>query len=76
MKATVEVNEVNFETEVLKSEQPVLVGFATGWALPCMTAEERVGILAWQPRKQFSLNLNRSSRRERGLDSQSVSLAE
>ena len=40
MKATVEVTEANFESEVLKSEQPVLVGFATGWALPYMTAEE------------------------------------
>ena len=40
MKATVEVTESNFETEVLRSEQPVLVGFASGWALPSMTAEE------------------------------------
>ena len=40
MKATVEVTEANFETEVLRSEQPVLVGFATGWALPSITAEE------------------------------------
>ena len=39
MKSTVEVTETNFETEVLKSNQPVLVGFATGWSLPSMTSE-------------------------------------
>jgi thioredoxin 1 len=39
MKSTVEVTETNFETEVLKSNQPVLVGFATGWSFPSMTLE-------------------------------------
>jgi thioredoxin 1 len=39
MKSTVEVTETNFENEVLKSQQPVLVGFATGWSLPSMTLE-------------------------------------
>jgi len=39
MKSTVEVTETNFETEVLKSNQPVLVGFATGWSLLSMTLE-------------------------------------
>ena len=39
MKPTVEVTETNFETEVLKSNQPVLVGFATGWSLPSMTLD-------------------------------------
>jgi len=34
MKATIEINEANFETEVLKSSQPVLVEFATGWSFP------------------------------------------
>ena len=33
---TVEINEANFEHEVLKSTQPVLVEFATGWSLPSM----------------------------------------
>src|SRR5438876_6860920 len=37
MKPTIEINEANFETEVLKSSQPVLVEFATGWSLPSMT---------------------------------------
>jgi thioredoxin 1 len=36
MKLTVEINEENFEAEVLKSNQPVLVEFATGWSLPSM----------------------------------------
>src|SRR5437868_192342 len=36
MKPTIEINEANFETEVLKSSQPVLVEFATGWSLPSM----------------------------------------
>ena len=36
MKATIEINEENFEAEVLKSNQPVLVEFATGWSLPSM----------------------------------------
>src|SRR5882762_7554342 len=34
MRPTIEINEANFETEVLKSSQPVLVDFATGWSLP------------------------------------------
>lgn len=36
MKAAIEINEENFEAEVLKSKQPVLVEFATGWSLPSM----------------------------------------
>jgi thioredoxin 1 len=36
MKLTIEINEANFETEVLKSSRPVLVEFATGWSLPSM----------------------------------------
>jgi len=36
MKPTIEINEANFETEVLRSSQPVLVEFATGWSLSSM----------------------------------------
>ena len=36
MKPTIEINESNFENEVLKSSQPVLVEFATGWSFPSM----------------------------------------
>jgi thioredoxin 1 len=39
MKTTIEINEGNFETEVLKSRQPVLVEFATGWSLSSMTLD-------------------------------------
>ncbi len=39
MKPTLEVTEANFETEVLKANQPVLVEFATGWSFPSMTLD-------------------------------------
>jgi thioredoxin 1 len=36
VKPTIEIDEANFEMEVLRSSQPVLVEFATGWSLPSM----------------------------------------
>lgn len=38
-KQAKEINEPEFEAEVLRSAQPVLVGFLTGWSKPCQLIE-------------------------------------
>jgi thioredoxin 1 len=39
MRPIIEIDEANFETEVLKSSQPVLVEFATRWSLPSIMCD-------------------------------------
>jgi thioredoxin 1 len=38
-KQAKEIDEPEFETEVLRCTQPVLVGFLTGWSKPCQIIE-------------------------------------
>ena len=38
-KQAKEINESEFETEVLRCTQPVLVSFLTGWSKPCQLVE-------------------------------------
>ena len=38
-KQVKEINEPEFEMEVLRCTQPVLVGFLTGWSKPCQLVE-------------------------------------
>ena len=37
MRSIPEINGTNFEAEVLKSKQPVLVSFWAAWSQPCQT---------------------------------------
>lgn len=38
-KQAKEINESEFEAQVLRATQPVLVGFLTGWSKPCQLIE-------------------------------------
>lgn len=38
-KSIIEIGETNFESEVLRSKQPVLVAFLASWSRPCHIIE-------------------------------------
>jgi len=46
MTQIIDIDEANFETEVLKSSQPVLVEFATGWSLPSIMFDGSIDEIA------------------------------
>jgi thioredoxin len=46
MQPIIRLDEGNFESQVLKSSQPVLVEFATGWSLPSMTLDGALNEIA------------------------------
>lgn len=42
----IEVGQANFDTEVLKSKQPVLVAFWAPWSHPCLVLDSVLGEVA------------------------------
>ena len=55
MRPIIEIDEANFETEVLKSSQPVLVEFATGWSLPSMMLDGAMDEIASEFNEELKL---------------------
>ena len=47
-EAVVELSDDNFETEVLKSDKPVLVDFWAEWCMPCRMLAPTIDELATQ----------------------------
>ena len=56
-----EISESEFETQVLSSMQPVLVGFLTDWSKPCQVCEsvlEEVAAACEGRAKVFKINVD------------------
>jgi thioredoxin 1 len=54
-KNVLELNDGNFDTEVIKSEQPVLVDFSATWCGPCKVLTPIVEKLADEYAGQFKV---------------------
>ena len=48
-QSAIDLNEANFDQEVLHATQPVLVGFWAGWSDPCKTMTPRLASAAEGP---------------------------
>ena len=56
-----EINESEFEAQVLRAAQPVLVGFLTGWSKPCQLIEpvlDEVAVACNGSAKIFKVNVD------------------
>ncbi|HXC36859.1 MAG TPA: thioredoxin domain-containing protein [Candidatus Acidoferrales bacterium] len=56
-----EINELEFEREVLRCKLPVLVGFITGWSQPCRLVEpvlEEIAVACTGTAKVFKVNVD------------------
>jgi thioredoxin 1 len=62
---TLEFTDSNFETEVLKSETPVLVDFWADWCMPCKTLGPVIDELATEYAGKIKIGkMNTDSNRE------------